>query len=220
MQLPQNAPLANPAFSLPGMLGLLYGLAAPVRFPGAPGDQGQPAEVSFAGVQVIEDDQVTVMSSIGTPILHPITLRGGTYRYYDSRGRVVESEMSDFRLPITSVMEVSLSKTIVKTQVSASSSSVKEVFTSGDWDIRISGIAMDEPRHPQGVNTLEDMMEWLNDYATLADSIGVDSDVLARQGVDRLVIRSLSFSQIPGKPRMMGYQMQCDSDAPIELILQ
>lgn len=220
MQLPQNAPIANPTFNLPGMLGLLYGLSAPVRFPGAGVDSGETEIPVFSGIQVVRDDEVVATSSVGTPILHPITFKGGTYRHYDSRGRVTESQMSDFRLPITSVMELSMSKTIVKTQVSASSSSVKEVFTSGDWDIRISGIIIDEGSHPQGVGTLEDMVEWLNDYASLADSLGVESDVLARHGIDRLVIRSLSFSQIPGKPRMMGYQMQCDSDAAIELIFQ
>lgn len=221
MQLPQRIPVGNPTFQLPGLLGVLYGIAAPVRFPSAgTSDGADPAPVSFAGIEVVPDDQVMVMSSIGTPILHPITLLGGTYRHYDSRGRITDSQMSDFRLPITSVMELSLSKSIVKTQVSASSSSVKEVYTSGDWDIRISGIVLDEEKHPQGVSTVEDMEEWLNDYASLADSIAVDSDVLARKGIDRLVIRSLSFTQIPGKPRMVGYQLQCDSDAPIELLIQ
>lgn len=217
-----DLPVANPRFSLPAALNLLYGLSVPVSFPGARQQAEQQApQVSFSGIQVVPDDQAIAMTHLGTPILHPITLKGGTYKVYDHQGKVVEVTLGDLRLPVTSVSEMSSSKTITKTQVSASRATVKEVFSSGDWEVRISGIIMDEPKHPdQRAATVEGMEERLLQFEAIAGSIGVDSDLFHRRGIDRVVVRSINFSQIPGKPRMVGYQMQCDSDAPLELLIR
>lgn len=210
----------SPRFNIPSALVQLYGLLNPIRFPGANGtvEQDNP-EVSFAGVQVVEDSESRPTSHIGTPIWHPITLRGGTYKSYDHQGKVVETDLGDLRLPVTSVSEMSSTKTITKTQVSASGASVKEVYGFGDWDIRITGILIDETKHPHGATTIETMEERLLQFDELADSVGVDSDIFNRRGIDRLVIKSINFQQIPGRPRMVGYQMQCESDAPLELLI-
>lgn len=216
-----EVPVANPRFSLPTALNLLYGLAVPVSFPGARQQAEKEApQVSFAGIQVVPDEEQTAMTHLGTPILHPITLEGGTFKAYDHTGKVVDVTLGKLRLPVTSVSEMSSSKTITKTQVSASRSSVKEVFTSGDWEVRISGFLLDEPKHPDHATTIEAMEERLLQFEAVAGSIGVDSDLFRRRGIDRLVIRSINFSQISGKPRKIGYQMQCDSDAPLELLIR
>lgn len=210
-----------PRFNIPSALVLLYGIARPVAFPGFSAEQEErDPGISFSGVRVVEDDEVRSTSHIGTPIFHPITLRGATYKSYDHQGKVVDSQLGDLRLPISSVVEMSSTKTITKTQVSASGASVKEVYGFGDWDIRITGIIFDEQTHPHGANTVEAMEARILEFDELADSIGVDADLFNRRGIDRLVIRSINFQAIPGKPRMIGYQMQCESDAPIELLIQ
>jgi hypothetical protein len=63
------------------------------------------------------------------------------------------------------------------------------------------------------------MEERLLEFDEMADSIGVASDLFNRRGIDRIVIRSISFTTVPGRPRMIGYQMQCESDAPLELLI-
>lgn len=210
-----------PRFNIPSALTLLYGIANPVTFPGAltQAEQANP-DVSFSGVRVVPKDQVRHVSYIGTPILLPITLRGGTYKSYDASGAVVDTTIGDLRLPASSVVEMSSTKMVVKTSVSAAGATVKEVFSFGDWDIRITGIMLDESNHPHGATTVEVMEQRLLQFDQLADSIGVECDLFSRRGVDRLVIRSLNLSQIPGRPRMMGFQLQCDSDAPLELLIQ
>lgn len=211
----------EPRFNIPSALAQLYGILRPVAFPG----MGQLAEqevpeVSFGGVQVVEDDAMRPVSSLGTPIWHPVTLRGGRYKRYAPDGSVEEVQLGELRLPISSISEMSLTREITKTQVSASGASVKEVYSNGDWEIRLSGILLDEKQHPNGASSVETMEERLLEFAQLADSIGVDSDIYNRRGIDRLVVRSISFTQIPGRPRMIGYQMQCESDAPLELLIR
>lgn len=210
-----------PRFHIPSALALLYGIARPISFPGIlqKAEEANP-EVTFSGVRVVSDEEARPISHIGTPIFHPITLRGGTYKSYDHRGRIAEAVLGDLRLPISSVVEMSSTKTITKTQVSASGASVKEVYGFSDWDIRITGILFDEKTHPHGANTVEAMEARILEFDELADSIGVDADLFNRRGIDRLVIRSINFQAIPGRPRMIGYQMQCESDAPIELLIQ
>jgi hypothetical protein len=213
--------MVQPRFSIPSALASLYGILRPLSFPGVITEgERQNEEVSFSGIQVISDDEVTQTSHIGTPIMYPITFRAGSYRSFDTRGAVRSQDYGQLRLPISTVIEMSTTKVITNTQVSASRSSVKEVFTHGDWDIRLSGIVFDERNHPDGATTIETMEEKLLEFEALADSIGVDSDLLNRRGVERLVVKSLSFAQVPGRPRMFGYQMQCESDAPLELLIR
>lgn len=210
-----------PRFNIPSALVQLYGLLRPITFPGVgAAAQNEVPEVSFGGVQVVEDTEQRPMSHIGTPIWHPITLRGGTYKTYAADGTVVDKTLGELRLPISSVSEMSTAKSIIKTKVSARGASVNEVYSSGDWDIRISGILLDETKHPNGATTVETMEERLLEFDAMADSIGVEAEMFNRRGIDRIVIRSISFTQIPGRPRMIGYQMQCESDAPLELIIQ
>lgn len=200
---------------------MLYGLARPVTYPGVmtTADREAP-NVNYAGVEVVPDETARPISPAGTPVWHPITFKGGVYRSYSNDGRVEEKNLGDLRLPITCVTEASSEKNITTTQVSAAHGTVKEVFGYGDWSVRISGILMDEPKHPNGATTLESMEERILEFDHLADSIQVDSDLLNRRGVDRLVIRSVAFNQIPGKPRLLGFQMQCESDAPLELLIR
>lgn len=213
--------MENPRFGLPGMLSLLYGIANPVAFPGVMGQaKREQPEVSFAGITVVEDNEARAVSHLGTPILYPVTLRGGSYRRFARDGRVEQVTLGELRLPLSSVVEMSRGKTITKTAVVATGSSVKEIYAHEDWQVRISGILMDEPKQPQGASTLEAMQDRMLEFDRLADSIGVDGDLFKQRAIDRLSIVSLSFNQIPGKPRMHGFQMVCESDDALELIQQ
>lgn len=215
-----------PRFGLPGMLSLLYGIANPVAFPGVMGQaKREQPEVSFAGITVVEDTEARAVSHLGTPILYPVNLRGGSYRRFARDGSIEQVSLGDLRLPLSTVVEMSRGKTITKTPVVASGASVKEIYALEDWQIRLSGILMDEPKQPQGWTTVEAMQDRMLEFASLADSIAlggdhIGGDLFRQRAIDRLSIVSLSFNQIPGKPRMHGFQMTCESDDALELILQ
>lgn len=208
-------------FNVPSALGMLYNVAAPITFPGVTtqAEQQNPT-LTFAGVTVVEDDEQRPVSPIGTPVFYPVVLKGGKYKRHDRKGKVEEVDMRDLRLPITTVVEMSRGKVITKTPVVAAAASVKEVYAMEDWTIRLSGILFDESNQPQGATTLEAMQERMLDFFALADSIEVEGDLFHQRGIFRLVLKDLSFNQLPGKPRFHGYQLQCESDDPLELIIE
>lgn len=207
-------------FNVPGALGLLYNIVNVRTYPGVleQAQQEQP-EISYAGIQVIEEEEAE-LSPIGTPIMYPIVFKAGSYKQHDKDGKVQEVQMDTLRLPVTTIVEMSRAKSITKTPVVASQASVKEVFALDDWSIRLSGILFDEPNHPQGARTIEVMQERLLQWYNLADSIELEGRLFTDRGVHRLALKSFSINQMPGKKRVFGYQMEAESDDPIELIIQ
>lgn len=210
-----------PRYDLAGALSLLTNAPRPlVPFPSLLRDaQKENPSINYGGITVLEDDDVRSTSYIGTPIFYPIVLRGGTYNRHDREGKVEQVTVGDFRLPLTCVVEMSRQKTITTTPLVAARASVKEIYAHEDWQLRISGLLHDEPRHPQGAQRFEDMTERLLQFESLADSIEIDGELFHQRGIYRIVIESISFNQMPGKPRMHGFQMQCTSDEALELII-
>lgn len=209
-----------PRFGVPGPLAVLYGILRPVRYPGvATLQQEELPEVSFGELAITEDEARSV-SHLGTPIYYPILLKGGEYKQYDRNGEVQRVRVGDLRMPLSSVVEMSRSKVLTTTRVVAAQSTVKEIYAHDDWTIRVSGILLDEPQHPQGATTIEAMQERLLEFEALADAIEVEAELLHQRQVYRMVIKSISFNQLPGKPRMHGFQMECVSDDALELIIQ
>ncbi|MBL8002395.1 MAG: hypothetical protein JNL05_10575 [Flavobacteriales bacterium] len=210
-----------PRFNVPSALALLYGVVNPVSYPGVVAEaQARNPEVSYMGITLVEDDEQRPLSPIGTPVFYPVTLKGGEYKRHDRQGKVETVRMPELRLPITTVVEMSCSKTITKTPVVAAAASVKEVYAIDDWSITISGILWDEANQPQGATTLEAMQERIMDWFRLADSIEVDGELFHQRGIFRIVLKDISFNQMPGKRRLHGFQMSAESDDPLELILQ
>lgn len=216
---PQGLGLGGTRFNVPFYLTFLYGILNPVRYPGVRNlqEQGNP-NLSFPGVPTVTEEEHAT-SYIGTPIFFPVTLKGGTYKRADRDGKIEQVRLNDLRLPLTTVVEMSREKLITKTPIVAAQSSVKEIYTHDDWSIRITGILMDEPKHPQGAEAWTDQQDRLLEFDSLSDSIEVDGDLFHGRGIYRLVIRNISFTQVPGRPRAHAFQMQCDSDDPLELIL-
>lgn len=206
-------------FNMPGALSLLYGIAGVRTYPGvAQAAQQDTPELSYPGVTVVEQEQLAT-SAIGTPIWMPVTLKGQRYQKHDREGRVVEVAMSDLRLPVATVVEMARQKTLTKTAVVAASASVKEIYAMEDWQVRISGFVIDEANHPQGAKSIEQMQQRLLEWFDLADSVEVEGELFAVRGIQRLVLKDISFNPFPGMPRKIGYQITAESDDPLELIL-
>ena len=219
-QLAQGAGrTAEKRFPLGSALSLLYSVAAPVSYPGvADAAQQENAEISYAGIEVIPDEE-RPLSHLGTPIFYPITFGEGTYNRYDHSGKVEQVSLPALRLPISTVVEMSRGKVITKTPVVAGIASVKEFYANEDWQMRVSGILFDEPNQPNGATTLEVMQERMLEWFDLADAIEIEGDLFHQRGIYRVVIKSYSFNQIPGYPRKHGFQFECESDDPLELII-
>lgn len=210
-----------PRYDIASALSLLTNAPRPVvPFPGIMRDaERQNPSINYSGITVVPDDEVRPKSYIGTPVFYPIVFKGGSYNRYDRDGKVEQVTLGDFRLPLTCVVEMSRQKTMTTTPLVAARASVKEIYAQEDWQLRISGLLHDEPKHPQGADTFEEMTERLLQYDALADSVEIDGELFHQRGIYRIVIESISFSQMPGKRRMHGFTMQCTSDESLELIL-
>ena len=178
-----------------------------------------PAEINFSGIDIVSRDEAIELSYLGTPIIYPVTLKGGVYKVYDSSGKIVEKKMTDFRLPLATIVDFSRSKIKQKTKIPGSMSSVKEMYGHDDWQIRIRGLCLDEPRHPQGLDGFMDQHNKILEFEQLADSIDVEGDLFKEKSIYKIDINQINFPQLQGKPRVLPFDFSCESDEPLELIL-
>jgi len=178
-----------------------------------------PEQINFSGVDIVSREEAIELSYLGTPIVYPVTLKGGIYKIYDAQGNIIEKTMTDFRLPLATIVDFSRDKIKQKTKVAGSMSSVKEMYGHDDWQIRIRGLCLDEPRHPHGLDNFMDQHNRLLDFEELADSIEVEGDLFKEKSIYRLDINQINFPQLQGKPRVLPFDMSCESDESLELIL-
>lgn len=211
--------MSDVQFTITDALKTLYGIPSVGTFPGVKEQAAATnPNINYSGIRVLEKEERS-LSYIGTPVFLPITLKGGDYKRYDKDGKVETTTLGDFRLPLTCVVEMERGKMMTKTTVTSARAAVKEIYAQEDWTIRISGFLHDEPRHPQGLDTFEAMTERLLDFDNLADSIEIDGELFHQRGIYRIGIERITFNQIPRRPRIHGFQIQCESDEALELII-
>jgi hypothetical protein len=168
-------------------------------------------------IPVINDlEQANEQSSLGTPILFPITFEGRKYNIYDQDGRIVQKDMKTFRLPISTICEFSLSKIDTITPLSGGVGSVKELYGFGDWNINIKGLCFPDPSHPQ-VSSPYEQDRILTEWKMLADSVDVTGELFLSKGIHQIYIKDIKTSQLAGKPNFIPFEITAYSDKFIDL---
>jgi len=208
---PDISLLYNAAFGLAGRF-ITYPLAKTLT-------EQSGADIIFPGVEVVSREEAIQLSYLGTPIIYPVTFKGGFYKVYNHQGEIIEKSLADFRLPLATLVDFQRVKIKQKTRVVGSKSSVKEVYGHENWQIRIRGLCLDDPKHPQLATTYLDQHARLLEFEELADSIEVEGDLFKEKSIYRLDINDINFPQLQGKPRVLPFEMTCESDEPLELIL-
>lgn len=171
---------------------------------------GQP--FSVGELPSLPADQL--MSHLGTPVMFPITFKGGLYDFYNS-GKIEQRSLPDFMLPFTAIAEFNRSKDLTKTMPNGQNGSVKELWAFSDWEILIRGLIL--PENPDEFPT--DIMETLYAYERAADSIEVIGTMFNQYDINRLVIERMSIAQVKGKPNVIPFQLNCSSDEDLENII-
>lgn len=177
-------------------------------------------DVRYSDLGIIDHGVADRLSSMGTPIVFPITFKGGRYKRYDKDGRVQEITMGDFTLPPTCVATFRRAKIKRKTRVVAGRASIKEQYGHDDWEIVIEGWLLDDDDQPQGLREFSDQEARLLEWETLADSIQVEGEVFAAKGIYRMDIDEIEIRPVRGRERWVAFRITCESDDPTELILQ
>lgn len=176
--------------------------------------KNQPSqEIKFEGVQQLKVDTSDLKSSLGTLVLSPITIRGGSYKERLDDGTITTVQYDDFQLPFTSTVEVIFQKNIVKTPLRGGRGEFKELIGSSDAKIRIRGILIGEDmkRPEQGIRQLYEIER-------VPKELAVVCNYLSWLDISYLVIESLTFPDLKGQPSMQPFELQCSSDKPIQLI--
>lgn len=208
---PDISVLLNAAFGLGGRF---------ITFPEAKNvlEQGSP-QIDFSALEIISKEEAVQLSYLGTPIIYPVMFKGGSYKIYNKDGEIVSKDLKDFRLPLATLVDFSRAKIKKKTRVSGSNSTVKELYGHDNWQIRIRGLCLNEPQHPQGAESFMDQHGRLLEFEELADSIEVIGDLFKEKSIYRIDINDIDFPALQGKPEVLPFTMNCESDEPLELIL-
>lgn len=139
-------------------------------------------------------------------------LKGGLYKTWNHKGKLVDIELSDFLMPLATLVDFTRPKTVTKTPTTGGVGTVKELYGLEDWNITISGIIIPDPLKQPGQQTVDEQMRQIQLFHEIAESIDVEGQLFAERSITRIVTESLKFTPVQGHPGMMQYSIDAISD--------
>ncbi len=132
-------------------------------------------------------------SLLGTPIFFPCKL-------------------DDVELPNEPLIEISGSKSIVRTAIDGMDGTFKELYALNDYVITIRGIAIsDDDSYPEAfIRDLKNLFEKKKE-------IRIVNDLTGYFRINNIVIESMSLPSVEGAQSFQPYQLNCYSDKKIDL---
>ena len=171
-----------------------------------------PADALY-NASVTEAAKYDRMSQYGTPVIGTFWAVSGDlpYKIYNTEGKLIEKEFSDFEFPLATIVDFSRPKNIVKTNTIGSGGTVKEIFGFGDWKINIRGLLLDDSSRT-GQKTAKEQRYMLERIHEIAGSIKLKGKIFEERYISRIAIEDFSTTPVQGKPGMLQYEMECSSD--------
>ena len=201
-----------------GLLQDVFGVFTPAFHPELEEKQIQAAAFPNVEIEAAAPEYDDAPVRFGQKTWGAFWFKGnGIYNMWNHKGILKPVEMPDFLMPLASLIEFRRDKVIKKTPVVGGTGSVKEVYGLEDWSINISGVIIPDQYNPNSQQTVEEQMETMQQYNEIAGSIVVKGQIFAQRNISRIVIESLVFSPIQGRPNMMQYTIQAISDDDILL---
>lgn len=184
------------------------------------GNKPQYTPINYQGLNIVDDDEAVELSALGTPVIYPITLLGGNYKTYTKDGEVQYEAKSEFRLPITCIVDFDRAKIQQRTKINnGAGGTVKETFGFDDWNIVIRGFCCYDEAQAQGFTTPYEQEEELMAWEKIVDSIGVRGKLFNVREITNIVIQKIPMNSLRGKPNLRPFVIHAWSDEPLELIL-
>lgn len=215
------------SFEIGDIFNQVWGVFPAYKVPGVPSlhelmpSKGFAPEVKELGSMAHYDAGEIMTSPLGTDVLFSFKLGGENLRYFDEKtgelkyGSGADSEV--FEVPLATIADFSRSKDIVRTKMAGAFGTVKELYSFGDWHIKIRGLLFDENKVGR---TAVELRRKLLAFERFADSIPVSGWLFKQYEVNRIVINSISFKSIEGRPWVIPFELDCDSDNEVDLIIE
>ena len=128
---------------------------------------------------------------------------------------IIDSSIGGLNLRIDMVlMNVSMSKNIIKTSIQGMNGTVKEYVNSGDYIINIKGALFEKSNEYP-----EDAVMNLIELCERPESIRVESHFLQLFGINDIVIENYKFEAKEGQGNAQFFEINAVSDIEQELIL-
>lgn len=156
-------------------------------------------------------DKELYKSSLGTPVVTDLTLKGGSYTSVGGQ----KITFNDIKFALV-LISVSQSKRIVETEIQGSDAGdVIEYIGMSNYQININGIFSGGNGHYpiEDVNALHQLLK-----APVA--INVVSTYLGNLDIFNIVVKDFALGQDPGGYSQQAFSIQAISDTPVELITQ
>lgn len=163
----------------------------------------QSVVVDNSQIQVYDVPQSIGSSILGTPIFESIA-----FQIPDS------SEMYYF--DHAPMVQVKLRKNIVKSEITNRPGTVKEYINIDDYRVKIQGLLVNH----NGDDAPFEAIEILKQIVAPGVALRVESKLLQIFGIYNLVVGEFDFKPLTKYPNTMGYEFDCLSDEPIELVLK
>ncbi|RLZ08601.1 DUF6046 domain-containing protein [Faecalibacter macacae] len=202
------------SYKLPSIFRTAFGINAPIYVADVYSNQQSPA-LNYSDVKFVDDQQSRELSWLGTPIMFPIKIHGGSYQFYNPKGELISETIADFQMPASSLVDFSRAKNITRTDVLGNNGTVKEIYGFDDWSIRIRGLCLNEP----GVRTAEEQKQALLRIEQIAGAVDVLGSLFTEKNIHAITIESIDFQQVQGKPDVIPFEIRAISDEPLLLTL-
>ncbi len=166
---------------------------------------------SYPAAQAMQVNESNVTTIMGTPVFMPLIVPEFTYPVRDNQGNTTTKKFSRFAFPAATLVDITMSKNIVKTAVQGRDGTVKELISNGDYIIRIRGIIVGKELFPkEGVQRLIEL-------ARVAAAFRVENDIFQWLGINSLVVEEFSLQPIEGHENSQAYTLDCVSDDTVTL---
>lgn len=154
----------------------------------------------------------------GKPVIETVILECEPYEvetYNDKTKTYDKAKINGTKITLDTVLvDVAISKNVVKTEIDGQNGTVKEYISDGDYKVSIRGAIVND----KGTNYPFDEFKKLNAIVKAPISVAVTSYFLSLFPIHSLVIESVTFPQKEGYTNTQLFEISCVSDNAIDII--
>lgn len=167
----------------------------------------------YENITLSPEQQGEDTSIFGTPVFGSIIFDGGSYnRYNRYTGEIEKGEYGTYTLPYSCLADFSRENNVITTPVLGGNGTVKEVYSIGDWDINIRGIAFNNDNYGDNAHqVIKKLIEW----SQIADAFNVSGSVFWGKNIVRIVVKSIDIQPLEAKWNVIPFQIRAISDENI-----